>query len=144
MRPAHAPGFRRLPGDRPSSARGVRAVVSGPRVTMAIEMAQPSLALADLGGRPGWGGGYVCVGIVIGLIVVPAVGGIVAGWWERRRRRRVLAGSGPGSGRDATAFGSADRCPSCGYDLRATPDRCPECGEVPPIVGPEELRAPDD
>ena len=42
------------------------------------------------------------------LAVLPAVS--VLRW--RRRRRRLLSGL----------------CPSCGYDLRASPGRCPECG----------------
>jgi hypothetical protein len=61
------------------------------------------------------GGGQAI--IVVPHWVVAALAAILPALWAVRHYRRRGWGRG--------------RCPSCGYDLRATPDRCPECGALP-------------
>jgi hypothetical protein len=51
-----------------------------------------------------------------GILPAAWLAGSVVGAVRRRRRR------------------AANRCPACGYDLRATPGRCPECGAVPKSI----------
>ena len=56
-----------------------------------------------------------------GLLITPAL------WIRRWRRERRAQGVG--------------LCPTCGYDLRATPDRCPECGNTVAREGAATPRA---
>jgi len=67
------------------------------------------LGVASAAAAPGW-----LVAIVASL---PAAAWLVL--WRRKgaRAKRV------------------DVCPTCGYDLRATPERCPECGCIPAPIG---------
>jgi hypothetical protein len=49
-------------------------------------------------------------------VLLPTAGCLVVAYRRRQARRKLM---------------QLGCCPSCGYDLRATPDRCPECGVVP-------------
>ena len=53
--------------------------------------------------------------LTLATLPLPLLWGVFAIAARRRKRIRMRSKS----------------CPSCGYDLRATPDRCPECGQVP-------------
>jgi hypothetical protein len=82
------------------------------RVTGVLYLGDMPMGLARLGGV-GWMLRLPAWLVLIVLAVLPA-------WWvrvfrwHRRRAKRLAAGA----------------CPTCGYDMRATPERCPECGRA--------------
>jgi hypothetical protein len=50
--------------------------------------------------------------LVVCVLMILPLNWILQQWLQRRARQAGL-------------------CPTCGYDLRATPTRCPECGDTP-------------
>jgi hypothetical protein len=57
---------------------------------------------------------YCLVSYPLALTATAILPLIAASNWLRRKSRS-----------------KAGHCPSCGYDVRATPNRCPECGKAP-------------
>jgi hypothetical protein len=103
--------------DRPMGYRGPKHRSLRPVFVIDLQQRCPHFI-----GGAGFGFGYgaaIPVQHQFGLflppsLVVVAASGLAVYFRHRAKRSIRLPGM----------------CPSCGYDLRATPDRCPECGTV--------------
>ena len=65
---------------------------------------------------------FTAVGVPLYAVIVTSAA-LPAVWLRRHVRTRRRRSQG--------------RCPTCGYDLRASPDRCPECGAEAPATAAE-------
>ncbi len=113
--------------DLPPIARGGAYVVHWQGMLTTHTLPRVTLPQASVGNGFGFSRASVSVGggsrptISAAVISIPYWPLCVASLvmpiaWALRLRRRQWA--------------RQDRCPDCGYDLRATPQRCPECGRV--------------
>jgi hypothetical protein len=84
----------------------------------ALKQVEAMAGLSHSSGRRDYGGPQRMAIPHAAMLLPPAVLPLLWAWHRRAERRRTSAG----------------RCPSCGYDLRATPERCPECGAVPAVA----------
>lgn len=91
----------------------IRLVRSGPVSPFGRNITdQPQWSLAGFGYGRHVTDGIVAVIPLLFLAAVTAACPVAWLWRTTREARRRRSGC----------------CPTCGYDLRATPDRCPECG----------------
>ena len=121
------PGYL-IAGDAPGPAGPSDGVRFLPRaIEMSVSWPRPTWSYGAAGvgyiTSPIPGGGADRYLAVPFWLLVTLLAPLPAAWAGASAMRRLRL-------RTVAHRSSTGRCPSCGYDLRATPERCPECGTV--------------
>jgi hypothetical protein len=101
-----------------TTTRPIRLAVAVPGQTYGFKSwNQPTRLLRPPNTMSGRGWSLVAPLYLLAALTAGLPAGRVSWWlWQRRRHKHE------------TRRGV---CPTCGYDLRATPGKCPECGTIP-------------